>query len=76
MSLRTPHDINSMWFDEDRSKLNEQDTIKFLMGKWFMRTVPEVESRFCDESSQIDYLAEADDLDPIWFTPEGRFCRL
>lgn len=73
MSLRTPKEINDMWFDPDRSKLNNPEIIKALMGKWFMRTVPEVETLFIAESEQIRLLAKDDaDLDPMWKTPEGK----
>jgi hypothetical protein len=71
MSLRTPQDINNMWFDADRSKFNDPAFLKALMGKWFGRSVPEVEETFIAESHQIDYLAETKDLDEQWFTPEG-----
>jgi hypothetical protein len=72
MTLRTPQEINDMWFDPDRSKLNDPKVIQSLNGKWFMRTVPEVETRFTAESDQIERLASAaTELEPMWFTPEG-----
>lgn len=71
MSLRTPSEINSFWFGKDRSKFNDPAHIKFTMGKWFARTVPEVEITFIAESEQIDRLVDAGSLDEEWFTPEG-----
>lgn len=71
MSLKTPQEINEMWFGPDRSKFNDPTFIKSLMGKWFSRTVPEVETTFISEKDQIDRLIDETNLDEKWFTPEG-----
>lgn len=71
MSLRSPAEINSFWFGSDRTKFNDPTHIKFTMGKWFARTVPEVETTFISESEQIDNLATTAGLSEEWFSPEG-----
>eukprot|EP00428_Durinskia_dybowskii_P074849 CAMPEP_0170399202 /NCGR_PEP_ID=MMETSP0117_2-20130122/23833_1 /TAXON_ID=400756 /ORGANISM="Durinskia baltica, Strain CSIRO CS-38" /LENGTH=216 /DNA_ID=CAMNT_0010655857 /DNA_START=92 /DNA_END=742 /DNA_ORIENTATION=- len=76
MSLRTPQEINNMWFDSDRSKFNNPEFIKFSMGKWFLGTVPEVEQLFKAESKQIEDLADENSLGEQWFTPEGYLARI
>lgn len=73
MNLRSPSEINTFWFGNDRAKFNDPSHIKFTMGKWFARTVPEVETTFMAESEQIDKLTDTASLTEEWFSPEGKW---
>ena len=72
MSLSTPQKILDFWFGEDRSVFNDPSHIKYLMGVWFNRTKPEVETTFVAEADQIRKLVKSGDLGEEWYTPEGK----
>lgn len=71
MNLSTPSKILDFWFGSDRSIFNEPSHIKHLMGVWFNRTNPDIETTFAAEADQIEKLAVSSSLSDEWHTPQG-----